>query len=237
MFKILALLLCCCVLASAKRAQRIRHGREVTTSEAKGVFGFMAHVSMCRGRGCGSCTGSLIGPDKVLIAAHCVCRNPNRITVSSSLFSTALIRRFALIQKTIFTVFTCRFNSLAKHVEGTSWRWPLQDLATYFRSLPCQLLCPPLRTFQYMSLPIQYRQIEFRIQSFHNPMTPSFTFFLQVYLQTTRAWKGRMAKARIYKRANYNCGGRGYTSDQDVALLKLDQRITDITPVRLECGT
>ena len=84
MFKVSLLLFACLALASARRSSRILHGKEVTQQQARGIFGFVAHVWTCKGRGCGSCTGSLVTPNRILVAAHCLCSNPNRIQVKST---------------------------------------------------------------------------------------------------------------------------------------------------------
>merc|ERR1719229_1237553 len=77
MIKILALLFCCLALASARRATRIRNGDNVSEADAKGKFGFVAYIASCKNGRCGACTASLIGPDKVLTAAHCLCGKEN----------------------------------------------------------------------------------------------------------------------------------------------------------------
>lgn len=82
MIKVLALLFLCLALVSAKRSSRILHGRTVSERDAQGVFGFVAHVNSCDGRGgCGDCTGSLIKHDRILLAANCLCGENRRIKV------------------------------------------------------------------------------------------------------------------------------------------------------------
>merc|ERR1719229_298796 len=127
MIKILALLFCCLALASARRATRIRNGDNVSEADAKGKFGFVAYIASCKNGRCGACTASLIGPDKVLTAAHCLCGKEN--------------------------------------------------------------------------------------------------YQIQVYLQTTRAWRGRKATGRlIWINRNYICPNRG-APGTDIGMIKLDQRL------------
>lgn len=54
----------------------------MSEADARGVFGFVAHVSSCDNRGsCAGCTGALFKPNRVLLAAHCLCGDNAQIKV------------------------------------------------------------------------------------------------------------------------------------------------------------
>merc|ERR1719229_129134 len=117
MIKIFFFLLACVVAASyAARTSRIHHGRRVTQSEVESSLSFVVGLLMVdrSTRRASTCTGSLIAPNTVVTAAHCLCGARLSIRVYYKTTTQAQGRSVKVVRFQRATGFRCGNNRISQ---------------------------------------------------------------------------------------------------------------------------